>query len=99
MLNPKPLFSDPQLRQQIKEANSPAEAIALIKTAGVTKGYQCSRESLSQLVSSQLEPLSEADLFEIAAGARGDYHPGDDRDNHNETIVSVAQLNQEKTHD
>ncbi len=87
MLNLKSLLSDAQLRQQIKEATSPAEAIALIKTAGVIKGYQCSRDSLSQLVPSQLEPLSKADLKEIAGGARGDFDEKYDKDNHNETMV------------
>ncbi len=68
MLNLKSLFSDAQLRQQIKEATSPAEAISLIKTAGVAKGYQFSSDSLSQLLPSHLEPLSEAELLSVAGG-------------------------------
>ncbi len=69
MLNQiKALLSDAQLRQQIKKATSMTEAIALIKTAGVKKGYQFSSDSISQLRPNQLEPLSELDLLSVAGG-------------------------------
>ena len=71
MLNQiKALLNDAQLRQQIKNAATMAEAIALIKNAGVKKGYQFSSDSLSQLMQSQLEPLSEVDLLSVAGGRK-----------------------------
>ncbi len=45
-----------------------AEAIALIKSAGVKKGYQFSSDSISQLLQSQLEPLGEKELLMITGG-------------------------------
>ena len=69
MLNQiKALLNDAQLRQQIKKAATMAEAIALIKTAGITKGYQFSNDRLSQLMQSQLEPLGEEELLSVAGG-------------------------------
>ena len=72
MLNQiKALLSDTQLRQQLKEVTSMAEAIALIKTAGITKGYQFSSDGISQLFQHQLEPLElgEAELLMVSGGA------------------------------
>ncbi|MEO1006617.1 MAG: Nif11-like leader peptide family natural product precursor [Cyanobacteria bacterium J06638_38] len=70
MLNQiKALLTDAQLRQQIKKAATMTEAIALIKNAGIKKGYQFSSDSLSQLLQSQLQPLSEIDLLSVAGGA------------------------------
>ena len=69
MLNQiKALLIDAQLRQQIKQAATMAEAIVLIKNAGSKKGYQFSNDTLSQLLQSQLQPLGEEDLLSVAGG-------------------------------
>ena len=67
MLNQiKALLNDAQLRKQIQQATSIAEAVTLIKTAGVKKGYQFSSYSLFQIFQSQIKLPSEKELLVVA---------------------------------
>ncbi|MBT9315788.1 Nif11-like leader peptide family natural product precursor [Leptothoe spongobia] len=64
----KTLFNDTQLRQQLKAVNSLADAISLIKTASIKKGYRFSSDSLSLLMENNFEPLNERELIVVAGG-------------------------------
>jgi hypothetical protein len=67
------LLQNIQLQQQIKQADSLAEAIKLITTAGAQKGYSFTQETVTQVVSGQMlqaTELSEADLLAVAGGAQ-----------------------------
>lgn len=64
MLNQiKTLLSNAQLRQQMKNAATMAEAIALIKNAGSTKEYQFFSNRLLKMILTDLESLGEEDLL------------------------------------
>lgn len=67
----KELLQNVQLQQQIREAGNLAEAIKLITTAGVEKGYAFTQESIAQAFSGLMlgeQELSEADLQTVAGG-------------------------------
>lgn len=49
--NIKELLQNAQLQQQVKEAANLAEAIKLITTAAVEKGYSFTQESVAQAIS------------------------------------------------
>lgn len=69
--NLKELLQNAQLQQQVKEATNLAEAIKLITTAGVEKGYSFTQESVAQVVSGLMlgeHELSESDLLAVAGG-------------------------------
>jgi hypothetical protein len=71
--NIKELLQNAQLQMQIKEAPSLAEAIKLIATASVQKGYSFTQESIAQVVSKLMlaeRELSETDLLAVAGAAR-----------------------------
>jgi predicted ribosomally synthesized peptide with nif11-like leader len=59
----KTLLSDVQLQQQVKKATNLAEVIKLIVTAGVAKGYNFSKEGVTQVLAT-LAPMEENELSE-----------------------------------
>lgn len=69
--NIKELLQNAQLQQQVKEATNLVEAIKLITTAGVQKGYSFTQESVSQVIGGLMleeQELSESDLLAVAGG-------------------------------
>jgi predicted ribosomally synthesized peptide with nif11-like leader len=69
--NIKELLQNTQLQQQVKASANLAEAIKLITTAGVQKGYSFTQESVAQLISGLMlgeHELSEEDLLAVAGG-------------------------------
>lgn len=71
--NIKELLQNVQLQQQVKEAANLAEAIKLITTAAVEKGYSFTQESVAQVISGLMleeQELSEAELQAVAGGLR-----------------------------
>jgi predicted ribosomally synthesized peptide with nif11-like leader len=71
--NIKELLQNTQLQQQVKASTNLAEAIKLITTAGVQKGYSFTQENVAQVVSSLMLgecELSEDDLLAVAGGAK-----------------------------
>jgi hypothetical protein len=71
--NIKELLQNAQLQQQVKEADNLAEAIKLIATAGLQKGYSFTQESVAQAIGELMlgeHELSEDDLLSVAGGLR-----------------------------
>lgn len=71
--NIKELLKNTQLQQQVKEAANLAEAIKLIATVGVQKGYSFTQENVAQVVNTLMleeHELSEEDLLAVAGGLR-----------------------------
>ena len=69
--NIKALLQNAQLQQQVKEVANLAEAIKLITTAGVEKGYSFTQKSVAQVVSGLIREeheLSEGELLAVAGG-------------------------------
>ena len=69
--NIKELLQNTQLQQQVKAAANLAEAIKLITTVGVEKGYSFTQESVAQAISGLMleeHELSEAELQAVAGG-------------------------------
>ena len=68
----KDLLQDAQLRQQIKKAASPAEAIKLIQRADAANDYNFTSESISSLMlmpqEGRPQELIEEDLLAVAGG-------------------------------
>jgi cobalamin biosynthesis protein CbiD len=65
------LLKNAQLQQQIKQAESLAEIIQLISTAGIQKGYSFTLESIAQVVSRLMiedHELPEAELLAVSGG-------------------------------
>ncbi|MEO1347948.1 MAG: Nif11-like leader peptide family natural product precursor [Cyanobacteria bacterium J06635_15] len=70
----KALLSDSQLQQQIMKSANPTESIKLIVKAGVAKGYNFSKESVSQVLTTltmQPNELTEEDLLAVSGGSCG----------------------------
>jgi hypothetical protein len=69
--NIKELLQNTQLQQQVKASANLAEAIKLITTAGVQKGYSFTQENVAQVVNKLMleeHELSESDLLIVAGG-------------------------------
>lgn len=64
----KALLQDAQLRQQLKDSNTPAEATRLIHAAASAQGYQFTHETISEALFPQSSfELSEEELHAVAA--------------------------------
>lgn len=69
------LLNDSQLQQKIKQATDLAEVVKLIVSAGASKGYDFSKEAVSQVVMTLMpmesSELSEEDLLTVSGAQLG----------------------------